>query len=249
MHRFHLPPAQCHGSSLLLTGREAHHGLHVVRIRRGETVLVLDGGGTELRCEAAELTRTTIRLEVRQRNVIPPLPFHLTLVQAIPKGKLFDSIIQKATELEACRIIPLLSERVVTQLDESQAENKLEHWRTIAIEAIKQCGNAWLPRIDEAVSPEDLLKRGEQFELPLIGSLEPGSRHPRDWFQAFAEKHGRKPESVCVWVGPEGDFTAAELAAARSAGLLPITLGRLVLRSDTAAVYCLSVLNHELQAK
>lgn len=248
MHRFHLPPDECQGSSLLLTGREAHHGLHVVRVRRGEIVTVLDGAGLELICEVAELKRDTINLEVRERHVIPPLPWQVTLVQAIPKGKLFDSILQKATELGAFRVIPLLSERVVTQFDEAKGENKLIHWRATAIEATKQCGSAWLPRIEAPVTPANLLARDERFDLPLIGSLESGSRHPREWFKEYTEKHGRKPCSVCVWVGPEGDFTSVEYDAARASGLLPIGLGRLVLRSDTAAAYCLSVLSYELQA-
>jgi 16S rRNA (uracil1498-N3)-methyltransferase len=83
--------------------------------------------------------------------------------------------------------------------------------------------------------------------LPLIASLQPGSRHPREHFDPFRRGHGRLPASVCVWVGPEGDFTPEEVAAITKSGALPITLGPLVLRVDTAAVYCLSVLSYELQ--
>jgi len=248
MHRFHLPPEQCRGSFLDLTGREAHHGLHVLRLRRGDTVVVLDGAGTELLCEALELGRDTVRLAVRQRNIVPPPPCKITLAQAIPKGKLFDAIIQKASELGVARVVPLLSERVVTQLSAEKSEGRIEHWRMTAVEAIKQCGSAWLPRVDGPLTPREFLDQGESFELHLIASLQPDSRHPREWFKAFEQEHRRKPQSICVWVGPEGDFTPAELAAAQLAGAWPITLGRLVLRSETAAVYCLSVLNYELQS-
>ena len=109
MHRFHLPPDECRGSSLLLTGREAHHGLHVVRVRRNETVTVLDGAGLEILCAVVESKRDTIRLDVRERHTVSPLPWQVTLVQAIPKGKLFDSILQKATELGAFRVTRLLA--------------------------------------------------------------------------------------------------------------------------------------------
>lgn len=248
MHRFHAAPEFCRDTEIVLTGREAHHGLNVVRVRRGEQVAVLDGAGAEYQCDVAELAKHTIRLAVRQKVLIPRLPYQVTLIQAIPKGKLFDSITQKATELGVFRIVPLLSERVVIHLDDEKADTKAGHWRTTAIEAIKQCGCAWLPQIDAPTTLKDFLGRNEAFELSLVGSLQPGSRHPRHWFREFARAHGKPPGSVAVWVGPEGDFTTDELAVLQSAGVQPITLGRWVLRSETAAIYCLSVLNYELSS-
>ena len=156
-------------------------------------------------------------------------------------------IIQKATELGAFRIVPLLSERVATHLDKKGPAHKAEKWQLIAIEALKQCGSAWLPKVEAPITPAQFLKRKEEFDLPLVASLQPGSKHPREYFRAFHANHGRPPKSICVWVGPEGDFTPAEITAIQSEGALPITLGPLVLRSETAAVYCLSVLNYELQ--
>jgi 16S rRNA (uracil1498-N3)-methyltransferase len=85
--------------------------------------------------------------------------------------------------------------------------------------------------------------------LPLVASLQSDCRHPREYFQTFHKEKGKMPASVCVWVGPEGDFTPAEMNAIKSSGALPITLGRLVLRSETAAIYSLAVLNYELQSK
>jgi len=159
-----------------------------------------------------------------------------------------DAIIQKATELGAARIVPLLSERVVARLDEEDAARKAMKWRLVAVDAIKQCGSAWLPQVEPPQTPGQFLARKENFELPLIASLERGSRLAREYFQRFHAHHGRTPESVCVWIGPEGDFTAAETEAIKSHGALPITLGPLVLRTETAALYCLSILNYELQA-
>ena len=248
MHRFYLPPTQCHDSFLTLSEAEAHHGLRVLRLRRGERAVVLDGAGHEFLCEVREMTREVIQLAVVQKNFIPALPYELVLVQAIPKAKLIETIIQKATELGVSRVVPLLSERVVIQLDEAAAEERVEKWRLVAIEASKQCGSAWLPQIEAPLSPKAFLARGDKFDLPLIASLQSDSRHPREMFKRFYGERGRMPQSVCVWVGPEGDFTPAEVGAAKSAGALPITLGRLVLRSETAAIYCLSVLNYELQS-
>ncbi len=249
MHRFYLPPAECNDSVLVLTGREAHHGLQVLRLQPGERAVVLDGVGHEFLCETKELARSSIQLTVIQKSSTPPLPYQITLLQAIPKGKVFDAILQKATELGVHRIVPLLSERVVSHLDQDGSEHKLEKWKRVVIEAIKQSGSPWLPQVEAPVSVKSFLARGEAHELPLIASLQRDSQHPRVWFKRFCAERGRLPQSVCVWVGPEGDFTPAELSTAKSAGALPITLGRLVLRSETAAIYCLSILNYELQCK
>lgn len=249
MHRFYLPPEQCRDKSVILSERESHHALHVLRVKAGERLVVLDGAGQELLCEAQPPEHGRIRLIVAQRNLVPPLPFQITLLQAIPKGKIIESIVQKATELGAHRIVPLLSDRVTTQLDDEGAAAKVEKWRLAAIEAIKQCGSAWLPQLEAPVTPKEYLARGEKFELPLIASLQNDRRHPREYFETFQKEKGRLPGTVCVWVGPEGDFTPAEINAIKSTGVWPITLGPLVLRSETAAIYCLSVLNYELQAK
>jgi 16S rRNA (uracil1498-N3)-methyltransferase len=246
MHRFYLPPAQCETLPLLLTGREAHHGVHVLRIRAGEQVAVLDGVGHEFLCEVQDCGRDKIRLGVVEKKWVSPPPWQITLMQAVPKGKIIESIIQKATELGAARIVPLLSERVVMHLDENDAADKGVKWQLVAIEAIKQCGAAWLPKVETPMTLAQFFGRKEQFELPLVGSLQGDGKHPRQYFEAFRAQRNRQPETVCVWVGPEGDFTPAELDAIRGAGALPITLGPLVLRSETAAVYCLSILNYEL---
>jgi len=248
MHRFYLAPDQCREPSLRLADREARHAIHVLRLRRGERVAVLDGAGNEFLCEVKNLEREAVQLAVVHQQFVPPLPCQVTLLQAIPKGKLFESIIQKATELGVARIVPILSERVVAQLDEETRPQKADKWRHVAVEAIKQCGSPWLPQIESPVTPKQFLARKEKIELPLIASLQDDRRHPRECFREFQAAHGRMPDSVCVWIGPEGDFTPAEINAIKTEGALPITLGRLVLRSETAAVYCLSILNYELQS-
>ena len=116
----------------------------------------------------------------------------------------------------------------------------------MAIEAIKQCGAAWLPKIEAPVTIEQFLARQERFELSLVGSLQTERRHPRECFEEFQTRHGRLPKTVGVWIGPEGDFTLDELKAIQASGAQPVSLGKLVLRVETAAIYCLSILNYEL---
>ncbi|MEO5804625.1 MAG: RsmE family RNA methyltransferase [Verrucomicrobiota bacterium] len=246
MHRFYLPPDECQGTTLTLTGGEAHHAAQVLRVRSGESVVVLDGAGYEFFCEVCDVSKKVVSLAIRQKSFTPPLPYKITLLQAIPKGKIIESVIQKATELGVARIVPVLSERVTTQLDEESSADKLDKWRLTTIEAIKQCGQPWLPQIDLPITPKAFLARDEKFELSLVASLQNDSRHPREYFETFLAQKKRKPQSICIWVGPEGDFTLPEMEAIKLAGVLPITLGRLVLRCETAAIYCLSTLNYEL---
>jgi 16S rRNA (uracil1498-N3)-methyltransferase len=194
-----------------------------------------------------DISRNAVTLSVSLKNFAPALPCAISLLVGIPKGKIIESIIQKAVELGARRIIPILSERVVTQLDDDEAENKRDKWQNVAIEAIKQCGAAWLPKVEVPVTIEQFLACQEKFELSLVGSLQKERRHLREVLREFETKHRRLPQSVGVWIGPEGDFTLDELKAIENSGAQPISLGNLVLRVETAAIYCLSILNYELQ--
>lgn len=248
MHRFYAPGKDWNDTELILTEGEAHHALKVLRVTVGERVAVLDGEGNENLCDVRSADRKKLVLCLKQKNYSPPLPCQVTLIQAIPKGKIIEEIIQKATELGVHRIIPILSERTVPHLDKKDIGAKSGKWQQVAIEAIKQCGQPWLPRVEPPVSFQELIRRAEKFELPLIASLQSGSRHPREFFKMFFTGHQRPPKSISIWVGPEGDFTPAETAAAISAGALPITLGKLILRCETAAVYSLSCIHYELQS-
>ena len=247
MHRFYVEPGQSGKEMIELSEREVHHALNVLRLKEGERVVGLDGEGAELSCTVAKLGKKGVTLRVYQRNAIPPLPYQLTLVQAVPKGKAMEIIVQKAAELGAWKVVPVMSERTVAHLDEDRSESKVEKWRWIGIDAIKQCGSAWLPKFAEPVKPAQYLTAGERTDLALIASLQPGAKHPRTYLKEFVNERKRKPKSITVWVGPEGDFTPAEVNSVVATGALPITLGPLVLRSETAAIYCMAVMNYEMQ--
>lgn len=247
MNRFFLSPEQCQSDSLTLAGGQAHHALHVLRLRLDDQVLVLDGAGHELLAAVRQLGRDTLTLEVLSRRARAPAPFQISLLQAFPKGRLLEDIIQKATELGVHRIVPLLTERAVPHLDLHHCEAKLDKWRQTALEAVKQCGQAWLPTVEAPVSFRDYLRRGERFDLSLIAALQPGTLHPRECFRQFRAEHHRSPRTIALWIGPEGDFTPAEVAGALALGASPITLGPLVLRVETAAIAGLAILNYETQ--
>jgi 16S rRNA (uracil1498-N3)-methyltransferase len=243
MRRFYLPPQECRSDHLVLTGSEAHHAADVLRLRPGDAVAVLDGQGGELVCRVESATRKQVKLEVQSRSTDAPPPFLITLVQAIPKRKIFEAIIQKATELGVGRIVPLLSQRVTTHLEGESIEHKATHWRQTAVEAIKQCGQRFLPQVEPPVTLLAWLARGEKFDLTLVASLQEDSRHLRTLIPGA----GRRPRTICVWIGPEGDFAPEEMEAIKGTGALPMTLGPLVLRSETAALCALSLINYELR--
>ncbi len=249
MHRFYLPASECRGDGdanlLRLTGQEARHALRVLRLQRGDAAVVLDGEGGEFHCEVESASRDSVSIRVKSRRVAPSLPCSITLLVGIPKGKIIEDIIEKSVELGARRIVPLLTERVVTRLDEQNARRKRDHWRQTAIEAMKQCGAPRLQEIEAPARIEEFLARREKFDLQLVGSLQRERRHPREVFREFEAANKRPPKNAGLWIGPEGDFTANELKAIEDSGAQPITLGGLVLRVETAAIYCLSILSYE----
>ncbi|MGI8889498.1 MAG: 16S rRNA (uracil(1498)-N(3))-methyltransferase [Chthoniobacterales bacterium] len=246
MHRFYLSPNDWSTSTLI--GSEAHHARSVLRLKEGARVVLFDGEGREATAEISSLDSNAVQLRVLQSTDTPPLRAGIVLAQAIPKGKNMDLIVQKAVEIGAAEIFPLLSARTVVQLDSESAAQKQAKWQTVALEAAKQCGQNWLPRVHAPRSPEEFF--GELptgYDLRLIGSLQPGAQHLKTILADYREAHdGERPARVLMVIGPEGDFTPAEIALARSHGCAPLTLGPIILRVETAAIYCLSILSYEL---
>ena len=245
MHRFFAPPNEWTGHQIALRGAEAHHAAAVMRVRVGERVVVLDGAAHEYLCEVTAVDRQEVLLEVKQRKALPLPACQVTLIQALTKPKSMDMILQKATELGVRRILTVASERSVPQIEGGEAERRAERWQLMLTDAMKQSGAPWLPTISPPVRVDQLLTSAPAGELVLLASLQPGAQHPRAYLEDYRRAQGRLPASVAVWVGPEGDFTPAEVNQIRAAGALPISLGPLVLRSETAAIYSLSVLASE----
>ena len=274
MHRFYIPPENWNPDALALTSAEAHHARDVLRLKCGDKLVVFNGRGREITAEIVDLVRhgtdspgrakDEIRLRKLHEAETPPLRCRITLGQAIPKGKNMDLIVQKAVEMGAAEIAPILSDRTVVHVDLESAAQKQAKWQQVAIEAAKQCGQNWLPKVHSPRKLKDFFsdvdsvavserrinaadaQRAPLQELRLIGSLQSDARHLKKILADYLSEHGQLPISVLMLVGPEGDFTPAELALARSHGCRPITLGPIILRVETAAIYCLSILSYEL---
>src|SRR5881275_2968159 len=247
MHRFYVAPEQWNPDAPTLAGAEAHHARDVLRMNRGEKLVLFNGRGREMTAEVVDLNGDEIRLRKLHEADTPPLRCQIVLGQAIPKGKNMELIVQKAVEIGAAEIAPIISDRTVVQLDSENASQKQAKWQQIAIEAAKQCGQNWLPHVQASKKLAEFFSASEQaFDLRLIGSLQPDAQQLKEILETYSSEHGDRPRSVLMLVGPEGDFTPAELALARRHGCHPITLGPIILRVETAAIYCLSVLSYEL---
>lgn len=247
MHRFYIPSAQWTvDRPPVLAGGEAHHCTEVLRLGTGDRVTLFNGRGAEATAQITAVGRDRVELKILQHGRSEPLACQVTLAQAIPKGKNMDLILQKAVELGAAEIIPVLSERTVVHLEGDDLARKQEKWAGIVVEAAKQCGQNWLPEVAAPVSPKALFEAGRRFDLMLIASLQPDSRRFRDVLAEFAAAMPSGTRRILVMVGPEGDFTPAELALAKGHGCRPVSLGPIVLRTETAALYCLSAISYAL---
>ena len=253
MHRFYIPAPEWNPESLVLTGDESRHCAEVLRCRVGDSVTVFNGQGAEAATTITELTREKVLLAPAPVTRSQPLPAAITLGQAIPKGKNMDLVIQKATELGAAAIVPIVSERTIVRIEKKDAEAKREKWQRGVIEACKQCGQNWLPdvaepqKLDQYLTPATIA----EFDLAVIASLQPGSQPLQDVLKEYREVSDSDalPAKVLVLVGPEGDYTPAETSLATAAGCRPLSLGPIVLRVETASIYCLSILAYELQRR
>lgn len=248
--RVHLasPPAP-DASEILLPAAETHHLINVNRARPGAPVVAFDGRGTEWTCRLDRVEgKKNAALRIDSVATRPPPPCSLILGQGLPKGGVMDDIVRQATELGAALIAPLATARTEVHLDADRADKKLEKWRVAAVEAAKQCGNPFLPEITPPSPLAAFLAAPavREAELKLVASLHPGARPLRTVLADFRAAHGGRAPRCAAWlVGPEGDLTADEVAAALAAGWTPATLGPLVLRCDTAAAYALAALRCE----
>ncbi|MCX6957793.1 MAG: 16S rRNA (uracil(1498)-N(3))-methyltransferase [Verrucomicrobiae bacterium] len=240
--RFYLPPHAWDAAQL--NEAETHHAQRVLRLQPGAAITVFDGDGREASAtiEAFHKKNASLRLGALQQTPRPP--FEITLAQAIPKGRNMDLIIQKAVELGVTRIIPLVTDRTIVRCQDD--ETKQERWQAIALEACKQCGQNWMPLVEAPCSLQESLKKKQPNDLHLIASLEKEAVPIKNVFSSSKKNSSPPISSATIFIGPEGDFTPEEYLLARAAGCQAISLGPIVLRTETAALYCLSVLAYEL---
>jgi len=238
-HRFYNPNL----SSGKFSPEESHHAVDVLRLRSGDSAAIFDGKGTEARVRLTQVSADEVSYETLSTARTPPPSCRIRFGQALIKPVGMDLLIQKLTELGVSEIWPIASERSISK---PSGEKRISHrWESIALSACKQSGQNWLPKIHE-VGPLDNFLSAPNPAPPagrIIGSLQPEAK-PLPALLAAVRQVG-KPPALDLLIGPEGDFTPAEIGRARSAGFQPASLGPLVLRSETASLFLASVLHYE----
>lgn len=211
----------------------------------GDLLTIFDGQGVEAKARITEIARDQVLFQVLAKAASPRAAHPVWLAQALTKPKSMDLIFQKATELGVSELAPLQSDHSVAHVDEEKAEAKVEKWRKLTIEAAKQCGQNWLPAVHAPIAPKDFVTGIPRGAVKLIASLQ----HEARPLKGVLREHlpGLKSGSpIVVMIGPEGDFTPAEIGQARSAGFAPVSLGKIILRAETAAFFVLSAIAYEL---
>lgn len=237
--RFHLPASDWTTPHLTLTGDEAQHCGRVMRKQPGDSIEVFDGAGRVATCEITHVTKSEVQARITSETRVEPFQTSIHLLPALIKAEPFEWLLEKAVELGAASIQPVITERTVIHLDAAQAEKKLAKWRRHMIESAKQCHTPFVPHLHGPVALAAVLKHAAG--LKLIPAL---SEHIRTLKQVLPAS---RPESVAILIGPEGDFTPDEEAQAFAAGFVPVTLGPLVLRAETACIATLAILGHEMR--
>ncbi len=235
MARFFLPP-DAWQTTAQLEEDESRHCSQVLRLSAGEQITVFDGCGRSARATIRQVSKHVVSLEIGAiTRDDSPSPV-IVLAQAVPKGKTMEWIIEKAVELGVSRIVPLVTRHTIVKYDSSEAMKKAEKWQKVALEACKQCGQNWLPQVLPPIDGRTFLEAPREGSK-IIASLAPGAQPLRQWITESGAA-----EQVTVMIGPEGDFSADETQLALEVGYRPASLGPLVLRSETAALYAMASL-------
>jgi 16S rRNA (uracil1498-N3)-methyltransferase len=225
------------GANVTLSGSAANHVNRVLRLRVGETLTLFNGSGGEFAARIEAFTGSTVTVAVGEaRAVERESPLVLTLAQGVSRGERMDLVMQKATELGVTRLVPVLTERSVVRLDASQAERKLAHWRAIAIGACEQSGRNRPPEVSPPQPLGEFLRAGGASDTKLL--LAPAA-------QLRLPQIARPVTAVTVLIGPEGGLTHEEQERALAAGFVGVRLGPRVLRTETAALTALALLQQE----
>ena len=223
---------------VVLSPEESHHLAKVLRVEAGQELTLFDGQGTRAEGVVDSVTKKEVTVRITTRETVPPPAVEITLIQAVCKPDRFELILQKATELGIRRIQPVLSTHTVNRSKEP--EKQLERWQTIVRNAAQQCGTAWLPEI---LPLQKFNSAALKADAVFIGSLHPNAKPFREAFRSLDKS---KIKAAVLLIGPEGDFTEEEVTAAVAAGAIPVTFGNRILRTETAAIFGLSVLAYEL---
>lgn len=245
MQHFFVTPEQVKEQEIIITGTDVNHIRNVLRMKIGEKLEISDGNNKKYLCEIRNMSSETVTADILEvKSTDSESACRIVLFQGLPKSDKMDWIVQKSVELGVSEIVPMATRRAVVKLDEKKARKKQERWQTIAESAAKQAGRGIIPEI-KAVSDfsEALSYAGKLDHILIPYELAEGMNETRKQFASL-----EKGESIGIFIGPEGGFEVEEVqSAVEVAGAVPVTLGKRILRTETAGLFVLSVLSYLME--
>lgn len=244
MQHFFVTPDQVQDDSITITGSDVNHMKNVLRMHIGEEVTINDGNNISYLCTVESFKEDIALLHIEDRHMTDTeLASHIYLFQGLPKQDKMELIVQKAVELGVYEVVPVATKRAVVKLDEKKALKKVARWQQIAESAAKQAARGYIPRVHELMSYKEALSYAEALDLVLIPyELAEGMKETKEIIEKILPG-----QSIGIFIGPEGGFEVEEVEAAISMGAKSITLGKRILRTETAGLTTLSVLMFHLE--
>lgn len=242
MHQFFVPREQEGRDFITITGQDAHHIKNVLRMKPGEIVRVSSEGGQSYTCSILELGDGFVQLDILGDALQTELSGRIYLFQALPKGSRMEYIVQKAVELGVYEIIPVSMKYCVVKLDEKKSREKVKRWQAVAESAAKQSKRSQIPQVHPVLNYSDAVSYAMQCDRQFVPyENERGMKATKEALEQI-----QAGESISVMIGPEGGFAPEEIEAVRGR-MQVISLGRRILRTDTAAVTAMSLLMMHLE--
>ena len=244
MHRFFAEPGNIGEKEIIITGADVNHIRNVLRMRADEEVLIADGRGAEYRCKLTDIGENEVRVQILWKlDGNAELTSAVTLFQGLPKSDKMDLIVQKCVELGVARIVPVSTKRAVVKLDAKKEQTRLKRWNTISESAAKQSGRGVIPEVSGVMTFGKALEEAKKLDVLLI---------PYERAENMAETRRvmgsiQPGQSVGIFIGPEGGFEESEVEEAVVAGAQAITLGKRILRTETAGLAVMAMLGYLLE--
>lgn len=245
MPRFFVSREQIDDSTITIKGADVNHIKNVLRLSAGDELSVSDGEGTDYHCTIAAADKQSVILEIMNSwNSFTELPVKLYLFQSVPKSDKMDMIIQKAVELGVYEIIPVYTEYTVVKLTGEKEQKRQKRWQTIAESAAKQAGRGLIPKVSDFMTYEKALSAAKELDRILMPYEKAEGMEAA---RSIMDSLGRE-QSIGIFIGPEGGFSAEEVKKAKDAGAEVLSLGRRILRTETAGLAVLSILMFRLES-
>ena len=247
MYRFYVSADQLAEKEVFISGGDVNHIKNVLRLEVGDWIVACDGNGTDYVSRIQSICSDEVVASIEKvQPTGTELPVRITLFQGMPKKDKLELIIQKAVELGACEIVPVMTKRTVVKLSEEKKINKrLERWQSIAYAAAKQCDRGIIPTVHKPVSYEEALAMADQLDYNVIPyELQTGMEEARKIVDQAC-----KQRSLGIFIGPEGGFEPEEVERAMTRNIHPMTLGKRILRTETAGMALLSILMFQMQGE